>query len=481
MPLEDNYKEKCEEFFDKLDSIDFKGHYQFKKDIFYISPNIFNLIFQGKTLSKPIPIFSSVSACPWCGEKMQFAFDGKSIAANEKCKYPQGINSYSIELDIPSGKMIFANDLRNWFKVQGNFNINHDIGCLLTTLAYEKVGMAHGFVSNTCPGVYKIDNKSLNISSKCMEEYWDEKAKEWLPYDDEHLAKNSIPGDYVGSICTDLWWYCIVDFDDFKYRFLDMGGSKKDFNKYIKKNCDVIDVSPGVYKVEHFPNRKEDYTQAHTYAKISWLKDSDHRNLYNSYKKINYTIGQSWLSSLKNYPTLYGFTSEELPESLSMEERVFRLKSFNKEKIQKSVALFYNYIFCTIGSGVSWHKNGWGSSVRIEEDTPDFELPSLHAKYAWYPMGEKYSPLSRVALQIPKDGEIINLNESFLKAAYEVIHCILKYGDDTYIDTTYSPETIEKVKKEQVEITIKSLNDLNKRYPGSIPEEYKDFLNFYLE
>ncbi len=455
---------------------DFNGHYNFdlksfKAELvfhFYnFSEENLNCILNNEKFFLPIEMKISCHDCPYCGERINYLFDGKTIIAKTECLYPGGMKEFSLELNCPSGKMVFANDLREWFKIHGSFNINNDVGQMLCSKSYEKVGMVHGFVGNSCPGVYQISEKELSISDHEAEEFWDESIKKYLPATEEYIKKTIPPGKRIGGICTDLWWYSIVDLDDFKIRFLDMGGSEEEFITYLKNRCDVASVKPGVYKITHYPN-KEDWNDRSKrikplhYSLLSWYRESENHSYYEEYKNLNFTIGQCYLSAITNYSNLYGFSEEEFPELLSMEDRVAKLKQVPIEVLEESVQRFYDHTFCTLGNGVDWHRNGWGTSNEIIKDTPDFSLPPLTKRYSWYPMSRNYCALYLAAFdKTTSDGKKVHFNESFSVAAYEIVQNIITYGSESSFNIEKTIES-KKEEKEQIKIAKECLNALNK-------------------
>src|SRR6185436_16510539 len=424
--------------------------------------------------------------CQHCGEDIEFIFDGEIITTEATCQFPKGVKEVTIELNIPSGVMVFANDLRKWFPVQFDYNVNRDAGILKTILAYEKVGMAHGFVGNTCPGVYQINNQRLSISAGCCdigEETWDDEQQDYVPMTENKAVEITPAGNRVGSICTDLWWYSVVDYEDFKRRFLDMGGSLKNFKRYIKNKCDVVGVQPGLYHFLHFFNVDDDWETHKTrrvpnhYALISWAGVSREEDLYAKYKSINYTIGQCWLATVTTWPSLFGFKDEDFPRSLSMKEKASKIQTFPIEQIEKSVAHFYSRTFCNFGRN-DWHPSGWGCHVPIPLDTPDFSLPPMTSKHYWHDMDRKYCGLylAGTGEESYLGGQIYTLNESFLRSAYDVAYAILKFEckEDSYNRTS---EQHLRHEEKQKEIALESHSNLNKKFPGTIPNNCKDFLN----
>lgn len=135
-----------------------------------------------------------------------------------------------VEMNVPSGKIIIDNDIRHcWPEVHDDFDVNETLGLKQTTEAYGHYGMFHGFVGNSCPGVYK-DGDFFYIGKQGRSDETDE-------------VIDPLPGEYVGGVITDLWWYCIADLDD----YLKRGGK-------IEKHWagpNIIDVTPGRYVLKH--------------------------------------------------------------------------------------------------------------------------------------------------------------------------------------------------------------------------------------
>jgi hypothetical protein len=221
---------------------------------------------QGITVEFPVPLKPfSYETCYECGERLPITFDGKTFKAESKCQFPEGMPAYSIDLPVPSGKLVIANDLRRLFddefkvaalkKGMGgsfNFDLNTAMGCRQVFETYGSLGMAHGFVGNTCPGVYRVDENTLTLSMvKCEEDFGD-------------VIKAEIPGEHVAGVCTDLWWYSIMDYD----KYVEKAGKEPD------RHCNIVDVKPGIYKVTHRTHLFDTYANATDhYAIIKWEKD----------------------------------------------------------------------------------------------------------------------------------------------------------------------------------------------------------------
>lgn len=224
--------------------------------------------------------------------------------------------------------------------------------------------------------------------------------------------KDSPRGTHVASICTDLWWYSIVDYDEFKRR-----GCEGEYS-----DAQLVSTKPGVYRFTHYNTYSASYQKPHVYAKIEWVRDPDPVKDYASvWDKQNFTAGQVIAISIEKYPTLYGG-----PDGV------------------RRVA---EHILCVIGGGGDWHENGFLLyDPELSSDQEDVQIPLFDGAYDWYPMC-RYSNLCRAA----GIGDYeIKLNPSFLALAYNVANCIVKHGSIKH--------------PENVEIAKRCIEGLNKKY-----------------
>jgi len=266
---------------------------------------------------KPLPIDCGLRDCHVCDQDIKMTFDGKTFRSTTKCPYPNGMPEYSIELPVPSGKLVLANDLRDLFEDEyeevdlrpgsrgWGFNVNTDMGCRQVFEAYGELGMAHGFVGNTCPGMYRIDKNTLTLSM--------------IKHDEDYeCIEKEMPGKRVGGVCTDLWWYSVVDYDDYVKR----AGAEPD------RYCDVIDVKPGVYKVTHRTHTFDrDANVTEHYAIFKWIRKSTGKDIKKKREPIVTTV------------------EDTIKANLIFSQRIFGNRG----------AVLDN-LFFTIGAGNKWRK-----------------------------------------------------------------------------------------------------------------------------
>jgi hypothetical protein len=369
-----------------------------------------------------LPIRATGLTCSDCSELLELECNGKEIRCNNPCKHPGGM-IYEIELNVPSGRMVVENDLRKWWKVIGNYNVNTPLGCCQTTKKYAEVGMAHAFVGNTCPDVYHIKSDRLAIGIS-----------------DYRTQRNPIKNTRsVASICTDLWWYSIVDYNDFRSRGLDSPTA-------------TVKCRPGVYRFRHLYHTVDRNTPGgKIFTEIEWMRKPDKVvDFVAKYKKLDFSAEQIVADLMKFQTTL------DNPEN-------------ELELIQQKV----DYLMCVSGAGADYHENGWwGFNPDLKMNAPKVKIPTLRAKYRWYPFYEESLIVMASSLSekpnylgiVPKD---IRLNKSFTSLAFNVLHCISKYGVD---DCGYgwADNTISLAKK--------TLIDMAKKYPDDVPVYVKNYL-----
>ena len=126
-----------------------------------------------------------------------------------------------------SGKIIVENDLREYFEGSDNFNTNSTRGIIQTMEFYAKQGMLHGFVGNSCPSlILSEEHGQINIGVE-----WEE--------DEPAYPDDTYKG--LTSVCTDLWWYSIVDAETFQKNNPDVDIS----------NFEVVEIPAGKWELSH--------------------------------------------------------------------------------------------------------------------------------------------------------------------------------------------------------------------------------------
>lgn len=375
---------------------------------------------------------NDLDECANCGQRSHLMCDGERLYFSEPCSRPDGM-TIEFELNVPSGKIVAADDLRAWFKIYGSFYVNYPIECERTSKAYENIGCAHAMVGNTCPDVFKITDEKFCIASI--------------------RSEDDLPGTVVASITTDLWWYSLVDYDEFM---------RRSSTTPEEHGLDVFDVQPGVYRFRHFthdrkaiPDRDADRV---IFAEFERVRDPDPiRNFIGETNAMNFTAGQIIAKLMKNYPTLYS----------------------SDDAGAQRVA---DHIFCTIGGGGHWHPNGFVMyKPNMQPHDPEVDIPQFDGLYKWYPLSRDYAALVKaagIAERCPYgDDEKFpdRLNDSFVKLAFNVARCITKWGA-----LPTSPDYVKSC-IETWHIAQDALAGLAKKYKDQVPENCKILATTRLE
>lgn len=366
----------------------------------------------------------SNNQCDNCGERIEkLVFDERGVTyEGEKCKFAKGLK-YEFYLNVPSGKMVVANDLRRLFPIMGNYFISYSFNMLKTSHKYASVGLAHAFVGNTCPGMYKVDKKTFAIGNKGKQGNPIKGAKE------------------VAGICTDLWWYSICDYDQYMLKNKNNG----DFG------VQIVDCEPGYYKFTHLYHlcKHDNYSDTHLYTKIKWVSKPKPVIDYEAeFMKLDVTAEQIVADLIKEYPTLYK-TPEDAAKSL----------------ISRS------------GFREEFHPNGWiAHNPDLNNDSPSVEIPDISTPLSGHYIDQSEGLAQFAGVAKPKSWEgnkkfkLINLNPSFTKLTFNGLRAALLYGFTKH-------ESCNKLVHEKApDWILEGMKALAKRYPDRVPENCKEFL-----
>ena len=119
---------------------------------------------------------------------------------------------------------IDPNDLEKEYPNK-SFYGNETIGLINTTKCYGEKNILHGFVGNSCPTLFYSKEEERIIIG--------------VEYDDEDnpiLPNNSYKK--LINICIDLWWYTILNYNDYK--------DKVNIDDY-----QTVEITAGRWKLEH--------------------------------------------------------------------------------------------------------------------------------------------------------------------------------------------------------------------------------------
>ncbi|WP_328973633.1 hypothetical protein [Streptomyces sp. NBC_00239] len=169
--------------------------------------------------------------CATCDESPRFVLRDGTVHVQEPCAYPMGITT-EITLNVPSGKLIVTDDLRDVYDVDfdAGASYNSALGQAQVVEAMAAIGCAFAPVGDSSPNLYRDGANNYVIASPL--------------YDDNdvpHLPEALAEAECLAEISTELWAYSIADFEDWKAK----GGTpgSKLLGEYT-----VADVAPGTYK-----------------------------------------------------------------------------------------------------------------------------------------------------------------------------------------------------------------------------------------
>lgn len=166
--------------------------------------------------------------CSECGANVKYKFNGSTIKAIGRCKYPKGQPPISVDIKVPSGVMVFA----NYFNIP-SFEGDIEGGYpehVAELEHYAKHGVAQMFCGNSCPGVYKEGDK-----------FWIGNAAHGEDYE---TVIDDLPGTQVTSVTTDLWAWSMTDLYNHQ-KVTGKKGIKSDQHHYYS----YVRVTPGTYRV----------------------------------------------------------------------------------------------------------------------------------------------------------------------------------------------------------------------------------------
>ncbi len=367
----------------------------------------------------------SRSVCPNCDMSyLDMETNGTVLKVRMPCPHPEGRPPFRWTLNVPSGRLVVANDLRDLFPVpQDRQSVNEYKGCEDKTSAYAAVGMAHASVGNSCPGVYHLKEGRYEIAQYG----WDEETDEEL-----------IPDDAIkiASICTDLWWYSICDHAEYLRRcsYLNKVGS----------DVNVVDVEPGLYEFTHYYTDRS-HPSPVVYSSFERIGPPlPEGDLFKSWREYRTTPTQYAASRMRLRPHLYGGGDWAI------------LTPENKAEVMATVV---GYMFFTSGKS-EWHEGGFPvgtlNDVVIEEPTP-----SLRKQQYWPELHKDHS-----FEQARK-----NLSPEFADLALRSLESLVSFGK--YVSVC---EKVRRARKD-MQIGLKLLRELSAKYPAQANPDYVWWIN----
>ncbi|MFJ2662624.1 hypothetical protein [Arthrobacter koreensis] len=170
-----------------------------------------------------------------------------------------GRSRRSVEINVPSGRLIVADDLRSvpLFDIDTPYDRrgHMDLDALAEMQARD-TNAAYVFVSNSCPSVVRKERGVLEVVTP-----------DWGNEDEPALALGET---VVAEICTDLWATMMTDYQ----HWLDNGGPQIDISSDDGRFT-LIDVPPGRYRwtmFAHVPGFEFHGEGRSTYARLELIE-----------------------------------------------------------------------------------------------------------------------------------------------------------------------------------------------------------------
>lgn len=297
------------------------------------------------------------------------------------------------ELNIPTGQMVFANDLRNYFPVHGEHNLNTLEGIKNTTQRYAKIGLAFPFVgTHKYISLYKENFKTYYIGTKTKNKNPVKKTRT------------------ISQIYCDLWWYSIADAS----LYSENGGK---FNDAYTIPCEA-----GVYKFTQFnlQNSFEGIDFDGLMGKIEKVRDPEKTKIINPYFDLNLTAGQVIQYYIQNKQDVLGNCHHD-----------------ENHLISHIVGMIFS-------QNEYYHPNGWMGNV-LDYDLIGMGEIAFNGPVFPYAL-DKNSLIFKIIFND------MRLNDSFRKLAISYFKAVLEHGY-----TTSSEEKYLEFTKELAEEALKKL------------------------
>lgn len=221
-------------------------------------------------------VFTHRMECHACGKNLALYFDFDTMTlkpvSEESCIFNSISKQHSMELDLSSGKLLIANDMRRLFgsdeeqdAIEQEFqdrrnegrhiSINNTLGRMLNTEMWAENDMMYFQTGNTSPNYYFNEEKNYFVFRDAFEE--------WEEYQDKAPDLDNLPFSidlnnekHLGSICTDLWAIHAMSMDTFKQLCKQHGLDEEEMIR--KLNIKIHNVTKGIYQCTTYYETIED-------------------------------------------------------------------------------------------------------------------------------------------------------------------------------------------------------------------------------
>ncbi len=224
-------------------------HFTDSMPICFMRPEQAQAALEGQSLGLGAKVaFARSFPCAHCGERVSLVSeDGISFEIEEDpCAHAGGVD-FEWELNVPSGYMAVANNLRGLypFDEPSKWTKDGSIGQLKTALFYASQGLSTCYSGDGSLDLVKLEEGNLQL---------------WSTFDE-----NQLPGVPVAQIGLDLWAFSIADYEDVERRINLLSWSSVE--EIVR-----VEVRPGVYRFRHFPSARGT-GEPMTY--IEWVREPE--------------------------------------------------------------------------------------------------------------------------------------------------------------------------------------------------------------
>lgn len=177
-----------------------------------------------------------------------------------------------------SGKIVVENDLRHFFEMNAEQTLGSIAQEILVMDNYSKQGMLHGYVGNSCPSLYYSEKLGqINIGYGYKKDAEGNYLEESV--DGEIMYIEDLPEDSkeIASICTDLWYYSIVDVKVLEKILNNLSEKVKNDSKLNKLDLDInsyniIEIPAGKWELTHYYGITSNEHNESSYAILKLIK-----------------------------------------------------------------------------------------------------------------------------------------------------------------------------------------------------------------
>lgn len=363
-------------------------------------------------------------SCPYCGDNcLKGDKKGNSFKVDRPCSNPLGRTKVTFELNVPSGKLVVANDLRKLFPVLKDYDVNTTKGTMDSSTEAATVGLAFGFVGNTCPGVHRMNHgkgHTYKVVSLAATDRWN--GKKYIEVKRKTPLRSN--GKRVAGICTDLWWYCMADLDDCEQRSQQLRGTAFDLKEW---DAEIVDVKPGVYRFVHDCGVNRDKPGDTVFATFKWVREPDDTgDRLQKFLDLYESPGRVIQQLIRDWPSLYSgvYVEKDLGTGTKFlmhgPERTWEeIPESERTGIMARVA---DHLMAVNGTGTEWHPGSLGGwpLTKVDADIPDMPVPDFETlgQIHWYPISHDYCDMARVPKFAPE----------WARLAFNCLRSMLKFG-----------------------------------------------------